>query len=148
MVVRSVLIIIIAVGIFWLESWFGVATYRPILDVQLILWTGLAVFLVWLVSIANLLLLRASNTYILRHDSLEIRAGIVTSRSFVVSPSGFSDLEVIRSVSARIVKSGDIIIRTQSENKSDVKMGRVRNPLRVADQIREVMARPVVRLEK
>jgi Bacterial PH domain len=95
-----------------------------------------------------LVLLRASNTYVLRNDSLEIRSGILTSKSFVLSPSGFSDLEVIRSVSARIVNSGDIIIRTQSETDSVRRMVRVRNPLAVADQIREVMARPIVRIDR
>jgi len=66
----------------------------------------------------------------------------------MLSPSGFSDLEVVRSVSARIVNSGDIIIRTQSETDSVRKMVRVRNPLKAADQIREVMARPMVRIDR
>jgi hypothetical protein len=43
--------------------------------------------------------------------------------------------------------SGDIIIETQSEADNVEKMRRVRHPLRVADQIREVMARPIVRIE-
>jgi len=95
--------------------------------------------------LAHLLLLRASNTYILRNDSLEVRYGIVSSKSFVVSASGFSDLEVIRSVSGRIIGMGDMIIRTQGER--DVKMVRVHHPLEVADKIRQVMARPIVRVE-
>jgi hypothetical protein len=65
----------------------------------------------------------------------------------VVSPSGFSELEVFRSVVGRIVESGDIVIETQSEKDNVVRMVRVKNPLKVADQIREVMARPVVRIE-
>jgi hypothetical protein len=96
---------------------------------------------------AHLLLIRASNTYVLRDDSLEIRFGILTSKSTVISPSGFSDLEVIRSISNRIVNSGDMIIRTQSETESSLKMKMIRNPMKIASQIREVMARPIVRIE-
>jgi hypothetical protein len=55
-------------------------------------------------------------------------------------------LEVIRSISSRILNTGDITVRTQGEN--DIKMVRVRKPLKVADQIREVMARPTVKLER
>jgi uncharacterized membrane protein YdbT with pleckstrin-like domain len=116
-------------------------------NVQIVLWIDLVIFLVWVLSLAHLLLIRASNTYILRNDSLEIRFGILTSRSFVISPSGFSDLEVIRSISNRIVNSGDIIIRTQSETESDLTMQKVRNPMSVTSQIRGVMARPIVRIE-
>jgi uncharacterized membrane protein YdbT with pleckstrin-like domain len=142
---RSIVITIIAVAVAWLEQYFGIA-YESVLNVQIIYWTGLVIFIAWVTSLTHLLLLRASNTYILRNDSLDIRFGILTSKSFVLAPSGFSDLEVIRTVSARIVGIGDIIVRTQGER--DVKMVMVRSPLKVADQIREVMARPIVRLEE
>jgi len=142
---RSILAVVIAVVMSWLEFSFDVANKAPILPIPIVLWTTLAIFLVWLVSLMHLLLLRASNTYILRNDGLEVRTGIVTSKSFVVAPAGFSDLEVTRSVSGRIVNSGNIIVRTQGD--TDIKMVRVRMPLRVADQIREVMARPTVRIE-
>jgi hypothetical protein len=65
----------------------------------------------------------------------------------VVSPAGFSDLEVVRSVSDRIWGSGDIVIRTQSETDSNLRMQRIHNPLRVAGQVREVMSKPIVRIE-
>lgn len=93
----------------------------------------------------HLVQLRASNAYVLRSDSLEVRAGILATKSFVIVPSGFSDLEVDRSISGRIVDSGDIIIHTQSEN--DVIMVRLREPLKVAERIRKIMARPIVRIE-
>ena len=144
---RSISVAVIAIVVFWLESFSGVAGDN-IVGVPVILWTGLVFFVIWLFSLLHLVLLRASNTYVLRNDSLEIRSGILTSKSFVLSPSGFSDLEVVRSVSARIVNSGDVIIRTQSETDSVRKMVRVRNPLAVADQIREVMARPIVRIDR
>jgi len=143
LMVRSVLIVAAAVVVFWLELQFNVATYAFILPVPL--WTGLVIFLIWVLSIVHLLSLRVSSTYILRSDGLEVRTGVFSSKSFVVAPAGFSDLEVIRSISARIVNSGSILIRTQGER--NIRMDRVRNALRVADQIREVMARPVVRIE-
>jgi hypothetical protein len=103
----------------------------------------LVIFFAWIVSLAHLLLLEVSNTYILRNDSLEVRVGVLSSKSFVIAPAGFSDLEVVRSISARIVNSGYIVIRTQGER--DMRMERVRNALKVADQIREVMSKPIVR---
>jgi uncharacterized membrane protein YdbT with pleckstrin-like domain len=141
---RSVGILFVAIAISWLEFFVGIAFISP-LFMPIILWTVLAVFVSLILSIARPLLLRASNSYILREDGLEIRAGILTSKAFVISPSGFSDLEVVRSISERIVGFGNIIIRTQGD--SDVKMEKVRSPLKVAAQIREVMARPFVRIE-
>jgi membrane protein YdbS with pleckstrin-like domain len=150
-VTRTILIIVVAIVISWFELTYDVrgrlASNLPISNVQIVLLIDLVIFLVWVLSLAQLLLMRASNTYILRNDSLEIRSGILTSKSFVISPSGFSDLEVIRSISNRIVNSGNIIIRTQSETQSDLTMQKVRNPMSVASQIRGVMARPIVRIE-
>jgi uncharacterized membrane protein YdbT with pleckstrin-like domain len=140
---RSILIVAAAVIIFWLEFSFGIAD-KTILNIQAILWTALALTFCWLLALVHLLELRASNTYILRDDGLEIREGIWASRSFVVTPSGFSDLEVVRSVSGRILNSGDIMIRTQGDR--DVTMVKIRNPLGVADHIREVVSRPIVRI--
>jgi uncharacterized membrane protein YdbT with pleckstrin-like domain len=143
---KSVLIIAIASVISWLELYFRIADRTPFLNVPTILWTALAVLLVWLVGVTRLLALRATHIYILRDDGLEVRLGIISSKSFVIAPAGFSDLEVTRSISSRILNTGDITVRTQGEN--DIKMVRVKNPLIVADRIRKVMARPVVRLEK
>jgi uncharacterized membrane protein YdbT with pleckstrin-like domain len=142
---RGIAVIVVTVLAFWLEFFFGVAYFpAPIMPVTA--WTSLALFTAWIASIIRSLLLRASNSYVLMNDGLEVRVGIVTSKSFVVTPAGFSDLEVSRSLSARIVNSGDIVIHTQGE--SDIRMERVRNSLKVAAQIREVMARPFVRIEK
>jgi len=143
---RGILIIAIAVVVSWLELFFDLA-FKSFLNIPLILWTGLAFCLIWIISLMHLLLLRASNTYILRNDSLEIRTGILTSKSFVVASSGFADMEVIRSLSGRILNLGNIVIRTQDESGADKRLQRVRNPLKVADQIREVMARPMMRIE-
>jgi hypothetical protein len=55
-------------------------------------------------------------------------------------------MEVKRSISGRIMNVGNIIIRSQGETSPDRKMERVRKPLGVADQIRQVMAEPAVRV--
>jgi len=148
-VTRSILAALAAVVISLLEFYINInktpIASTLVLGIPIILWTVLAIFLVWVVSLTHLLVLRASNTYILRNDGLEVRTGILASKSFVVAPAGFSDLEVTRSVSGRIVNSGNIIVRTQGD--SNVKMVKIRKPLKVADQIREVMARPTVRIE-
>ena len=109
------------------------------------LWTGLLLFLAWLFSLLHLVLLRDSNDYILRNTGLEVRTGILATKWFVIVPTGFSDLEVDRSVSGRILDYGDITIRSQSER--DVKMLRVRDPMKTAEQIRKILGRPVFRLE-
>jgi uncharacterized membrane protein YdbT with pleckstrin-like domain len=141
---RSILVVAFAVIVSWLELQFDVAA-KSLFIMPLALWTGLVIFLIWVLSLIHLLSLRVSSTYILRSDGLEVRTGVFSSKSFVVAPAGFSDLEVVRSVSARIVNSGSILIRTQGE--TNIRMERVRNASRVADQIREVMARPIVRIE-
>jgi uncharacterized membrane protein YdbT with pleckstrin-like domain len=141
----SVLTIVVASVIAWLELYFNIAL-TPFLNVPTLLWTTLAVFFYWVFNVTRLVALSASHTYILRSDGLEVRSGIISSRSFVMAPAGFSDLEVTRSISSRILNTGDITVRTQGEN--DIKLVRVKNPMIVADRIREVMARPVVRLER
>ena len=142
-IVRTVFVLIVAALVIWLELTF--VEPIPLLGLPLVLWTVFLFLLVWLFSLVHLLLLRASNDYVLRNDSLEVRSGILATKNFVIAPSGFADLEVDRSVSARIVGTGNIIIRSQSE--SDILMLRVRDPLKVADQIRKVMSRPIVRIE-
>jgi len=143
-IARTIFIAIIAAAISWLELALSVG-FVTFLNLQVILWTSLLFLLLWIFSVLHLVQLRASNAYVLRSDSLEVRAGILATKSFVIVPSGFSDLEVDRSISGRIVDSGDIIIHTQSEN--DVIMVRLREPLKVAERIRKIMARPIVRIE-
>ena len=145
-VFHSISVVVVASVFFWLELYVEVA-FDNLAGLSIALWTGLLFFLVWIFSMTNLWLLKATNTYILRNDSLEIRTGILTQRAHVIAPSGFSDLEVIRSISARIVNSGDIIVRIQTETESNLRMARIRDPLKVADQIRRIMARPIVRIE-
>jgi len=144
---KTITVVVVAVVILWLEFAAG-AAYQFTFGVSLALWTGLAFFVIWVISMLDLLLLRASNTYVLRNDSLEVKKGIISTRSFVVAPAGFGSMEVIRSLSGRIMNMGDIVIRTQDPNDRDKRLVMIRNPEKAASQIREVMAKPVVRLEK
>jgi uncharacterized membrane protein YdbT with pleckstrin-like domain len=147
-ILRTVAVMIVAIIVFWIELYSVIADFSfPDIPLPLWAWTALAFFIIWILSMLHLLLLKATNTYVLHSDSLEIRTGIITQRSNVIAPSGFSDLEVVRSIPARIINSGDIIVRIQTETKYNLKMTRVRDPLRAADQIRQIMARPIVRIE-
>ncbi len=144
---RTIEAAVVGVLLSAVEIFTGAANYS-VLGFYLIYWTFLVVIVFWILSLISLLLLRASHRYVLREDSLEIRSGILTSRTSVISPSGFSDLEVIQSIAGRIIGSGNIVIRTQSENRSERRMVRIRHPGKVADAIRDVMARPLVRVER
>jgi uncharacterized membrane protein YdbT with pleckstrin-like domain len=144
-VARTIIVIGVAIAVILLESIFNLQ--YVFMNLPLILWTGLVFVLIWAFSLVHLLLLRASNTYILRNDSLEIRTGILTSRSFVVAASGFADMEVTKSIVGRILNFGDIIIRTQDESGADKILRTIKNPMKVSGQIREVMSRPIVRIE-
>jgi hypothetical protein len=144
---RTIVTVIVAVLVLWLEFFLGIA-HQSILGVPLALWTGLLFLVIWFISILHLLLLRASNVYILRNSSLTIKRGIITTSSFVISPSGFGSMEVIRSLSGRIINMGDIIIRTQDPNDTDKHLVMLRDPEKAAGQIREVMSVPIFRTEK
>ncbi len=144
---RGVLSLLVAIAVIWIESFTGTEN-NVFLGIPLFLWTAIVFFVIWLISLTGLLIERATNTYTLRSDSLEIRTGIATSRSLLVVPSGFSDLEVVRGVIGRIIEYGDIIIRTQSERDSVRTMIKVKDPLKVSQQIRYVMGRPIVRVEQ
>ncbi len=144
---RTIVVFVIAAIVVWLEFYFSVASDTFGLPLALWDWTVVIFFLIWVVSIVNLLAIRATHTYILLNDSLMIRAGIVTSNSFTVAASGFGDMEVRQSVGGRLLDYGDIIIRTQTETSPNRRMIKIKNPQNVAAQIREVMARPIVRIE-
>jgi uncharacterized membrane protein YdbT with pleckstrin-like domain len=147
LVFRSILIVAIFFAVLWVELFLGVAG-ETFLRIPIILWTGLSLFVVWVISILNLLWIKASNEYVLRKASLEIKTGVVTTKAFVIAPSGFANMEVVRTLTSRILNTGDIIIRTQDEPYGDKKMVMIYDAEGVADKIRNVMSKPLVRLEK
>ena len=139
----SVVAIVIALLLAWLELRFDVAGF-PILSLPLILWTSLAIFLVWLIVLVRYLLLRASDTYVLRRNSLEVERGIASKRSQVLAATGFSDLQLTRTISGRILNVGDIVVR--SDSGQELKLKAVHSPVKVSAMVREVMSTPTVRL--
>ena len=98
--------------------------------------------LLWLVGAMRLALVKWSNNYALRASSLEVRRGILGKKIFTLSAAGFSDLEVIRSLSGRILNTGTIIMETNSER--DLQLIRIRDPVKVSSMIRQVMTVPMV----
>lgn len=148
-VVRTIFLTIIASGVLYLESSMNII-YRNVssYDIQLLFLTIIAFLIIWFIWELNLLVLRATNLYVLREDSLEIKTGLLTTKTSVIVPTGFSDLELIRSITSRIYGTGDIMIKIQSERDFTKRMIKVRDPTRVANMIRNVMARQFVRLDE
>lgn len=146
---RTVVVGVVAVAAVLLELLFAPSDVKSgFLGLPLVVWTVIVFFLIWAFSLLHLLLLWVSNTYVLRNDGLEIRTGILTSTSFVVAASGFADMEVTKSIIGRILNYGSIIIRTQDETRTpDKVMQKIRNPMTVGAQIRQVMSRPIVRID-
>jgi hypothetical protein len=141
---RTVVVIIFAILFVWLETYVGLG-FAVLLGLPVYVWTLLAFLVVWLISLSGLLILRASNTYVLRQDGLEIRRGIVRLNSFVVTPSGFGDLQVYQGIGGRIFGYGNITVNSQGERET--KLFLVRAPFARADVMRDIMGKPIVRVE-
>ncbi len=140
---RTVFILVIAVLVFWLQLVYDIAFFTFV-GLPLFAWTLIFFMFVWLVGTVQLAVLWASNTYILRQDGLEVKRGIITLRSFLVAPVGFSDLSVYQSVSGRIFGYGDLMVTSQGERKTQLVL--VRAPFKTADSLRDVLGKPIVRL--
>jgi uncharacterized membrane protein YdbT with pleckstrin-like domain len=141
---RTIIVFVASAFVLWLET-FANAASISILDVPVWTWTVILFLIAWLASLIPLAILNASHRYTLRSDSLEVKTGIASLKSFVLSPAGFSDLEIRQSLIERIVNSGDITIHTQAERVAV--MQKVKNPNNVAGQIRNIMGKPTVRIE-
>ena len=141
---RTIVVFVAAAIVLWLET-FANTAYTNILNIPVWTWTVILFFILWLASLIPLIILSASHRYTLRSDSLEVKTGIASLKSFVLSPAGFSDLEIRQSLIERIVNSGRITIHTQAERTAV--MQKVKNPNQVAGQIRDTMGKPTVRIE-
>jgi hypothetical protein len=74
---------------------------------------------------------------------MEVERGILSKRNIVLSTGGFSDMQVIRSITGRLLNVGDIIIRSEGEH--DLRLKKIRKPVEIMGQIRDVMSRPLVK---
>jgi membrane protein YdbS with pleckstrin-like domain len=140
----TITVIIVTIIFVWLEI-FSSIDYTSLIGLPIWLWTVLAFILFWLVGMAELLLFRLSNTYTLRQDGLEIRRGIIRLHSFVVTPAGFGDLLVYQGVGGRLFGYGDITVNSQGERQTKLML--VHAPFAVADTMRDIMGKPIVRVE-
>ncbi len=143
-VVRTVSIVLLTIVALFLELFLGVALMVAA-GLTVFLWTLVAFTLIWVFSLLDLLLFWASHNYVLRQDGLEIRRGIIRLHSFVVTPGGFGDLSVYQSLGGRIFGYGELTVNSQGERHT--KLPLVRSPFTTADTIRDVMGKPIVRIE-
>ena len=127
-------------------SALGVLTLRILtLVLPLCAWTLRVLAIAWLASVLGLLVLHASHTYMLRYSSVEIDEGIATSKSLVVSPSAFSELEVDQGVFGRMLSRGSLEVHSQGGQQLNLRL--MRDPDSVsARKIREVMSTPTPRI--
>ncbi len=143
-IIRTITVFVFLIIFVWLEIYFGIANSH-LLVLPIFAWSIIAFIIIWLFSLLELLILRASHDYVLRQDGLEIRNGIVSLHSFVVTPAGFGDLMVYQSIGGRIFDYGDITINSQGERETKLLL--VRKPFAVADTMRNFMGKPIVRVE-
>lgn len=143
--VAGVTIIMAALGIvvIWLEFLLD-DVIVPVLGIWLIYWTIIVFAVIWLVWVLRYVLERASEKYTLKKIGLEVERGILSKRNIVLSTGGFSDMQVNRSIIGRILKVGDIVIRSEGEH--DIRLRKIRSPKDTMDKIRDVMSRPLVRV--
>ena len=143
-IARGIVTFVVGAIIIWLEV-LDDAANTTIIGMPIWTWTIIAFVVIWLISLIPLIILRASHKYTLRSGSLEVKTGIASLQSFVLAPSGFSDLEIGQSIVGRIFNYGDIVIHTQSDRMA--KMQKVKDPNKIASQIRDFMGKPVVRID-
>jgi len=143
-IIRTITIIVFALLFSLLEFYSGGA-FLNLFGLAVVGWTILIFVVIWLFSILELLIFRLSHTYTLRQDGLEIRNGLIRLHSFVVTPNGFGDLLVYQSIGGRIFGYGDITINSQGERQTKLLL--VRKPFVVADTLRDIMGKPIVRVK-
>ncbi len=143
-VIRTVTVFVVLVFFLWLESYSGVFS-SSLAGLPIFAWTVLAFGVIWLLSLLGLLIFWFSHTYMLRQDGIEIRRGVIGLHSFVVTPMGFGDLLVYQSLGGRIFGYGDITINSQGERQTKLLL--IRDPFAAANTIRDIMGKPLVRVE-
>lgn len=142
--IRTLIVVIVALLFLILEMYTGLFLFM-LAELPIYLWTLLLFTMIWAVSMLDLLIFWLSNSYLLRQDGLEVKRGIIRLNSFVVTPSGFGDLSLYQGIGGRIFNYGDLTILSQGERKT--KLAFVRSPFAAADTIRDVMGKPIVRVE-
>jgi uncharacterized membrane protein YdbT with pleckstrin-like domain len=143
-IVRTITVILLSILFLSLEFFSGGAS-AGLLGLPVWAWTLLAFSLIWLVNMLELLVFRATNTYELRQDGLEVKRGILKLHSFVVTPPGFGDLLVCQSIGGRIFGYGELTVNSLGGRETKLRL--VRSPAEVAGMIQDVMGKPIVGVE-
>jgi hypothetical protein len=145
LVLRSVGVIVAFALILFVEFYVGLKSSN-LLFAPVWLLTAALFGVVWLAAIIKPVILRVSHSYVLRQDGLEVKCGILRRQTFIVTPQGFGDLLVNQSLTGRILDYGDLFVDSQGEKKTRLQL--IRNPNGVADMMRDVMGKPIVRVEQ
>lgn len=143
---RSIAIAVVGFLAILVLSMLGFLRLRPIFDVPLYVWVLGLFAVVWLASMVSLVVMRASCTYILRQNSIEVDRGIVSRNSLVVSPSAFSELEVNQGVVGRMLNYGSLEVRSQGGQQLNLRF--IRDPKGVSAKVRMTMTVPTVRVAR
>lgn len=145
LVLRTVGVIIVAIILSYLLALAGFF-FTPIGVFPLFLLLYGLLGLVWILMVIGLFVKRASYQYVLRHTTLEVNQGIARRKQLVVSPTGFSELEVDQGIVGRMLNYGSIEVRSQGSQQLNLSL--IRSPKDVAAKIRDVMSTPTVRVAK
>jgi uncharacterized membrane protein YdbT with pleckstrin-like domain len=143
-VFRTAIVIVVAILFFCLEFFNGVA-FDGLVNLPVWDWTFLVFGVIWLISMFELLIFWFSNSYVLCEDGLEVKRGILRLHSFVVTPSGFGDMLVYQPIGGRIFGYGDVTVNSQGDRETRMRL--VRHPFKVAELMRDIMGKPIVRVE-
>ena len=143
-IIRTITVFVFLTIFVWLEIFVGIAN-SGLWVLPIYAWTIVTLSLIWVFSLLELLIFRVSHSYVLRQDGLEIRNGIISLHSFVVTPAGFGDLLVDQSIGGRIFGYGNITVNSQGERQTKLLL--VRKPFEVADTMRDIMGKPIVRVQ-
>lgn len=145
LVIRTVLALVAGILVLVVLSSLGVLT-SSLFAIPLYVWVLGILAIAWLVSLAGPMVMRASFRYVLRQGSVEVDQGIVRKKSLIVSPSGFSELEVDQGIVGRLLNYGSLEVRSQGGQ--ELKLRLIRNPKGVSARIRDVMTTPPVRITR
>jgi uncharacterized membrane protein YdbT with pleckstrin-like domain len=145
LVLRTILTLVAGILVLVILSSLSVLT-SLLFAVPLYVWVLGILAIAWLASLAGLMVMRASSRYVLRRGSIEVDRGIARKKSLIVSPSGFSELEVDQGIMGRLLNYGSLEVRSQGGQ--ELKLRLIRDPKGVSARIRDIMTTPTVRIAK
>ena len=118
LVEETVMVVVVFLASYFVEVYFN-TTYFPILGIPFFTLTGLALLSIWLVNAVHLLLVRSTSRYTLQRSGLEVKTGILRKNTVKVSPSNFSDVDVMQSDIGKIMGSGEMFVRIRGDHAGE-----------------------------